>query len=241
MALYLTVLLCAALAMLLVYRYDLYEREPWYMLLLAVFLGGVTMRLVGTVELVSLRLVESSVSIAAVAAVHEELARLLVVIGIALVFPSQFNDPMDGIVYGSIVGLGMGVEESFYLLNLLDEPSILTLPVELVRLLGHLIMGGIAGFGVGLVRMRVPRAGRTLVICFAVALLLHFSWDWVALEASADQVMSVWQTAAAVAIMLIGMGVFGVVVINGSRSSKRIFAPQSMRTLWGWPFSKWMD
>ena len=241
MPLYLTVLLCAVLATLLVYRYDLYEREPWYMLLLAALLGAVTMRLVGTVELVSLRLVASAQAIAAVAALHEELARLLVVVGIALVLPSQFNDPMDGIVYGSIVGLGMGVEESFYLLNLLEERSILTLPVELVRLLGHLIMGGIAGFGVGLVRMREAQAARTLVICFCAALLLHFSWDWVALDAPVDQVMSVRQTAAAVAIMLTGMGVFGVLVITGSRRSKLHFAPQSKSSLWGWPFTKWKD
>ena len=152
MALYVTLFLSALLAVLLVYRYDLYEREPWYMILLAIVLGAVAMRLVGAVELFTLGFTETTGGLAALAAFEEELTRLAVVFGIATVFPRQFNDPMDGLVYGSIVGLGMGLEESLYLLNLPAEPNVLTLPVELVRLFGHLIMGGIAGFGVGMAR-----------------------------------------------------------------------------------------
>ena len=145
MALYVVLGLCALLAALLVYRYDLYEREPWYMIVLAIVLGALGMRLVGAIELVSLVLVDSHVAAAALAALHEEAARLLMVIAIALVFRSQFNDPMDGIVYGSMVGLGMALEESFYLLGLLEAPDVLLLPVELVRLFGHLVMAGIVG------------------------------------------------------------------------------------------------
>ena len=123
MALYVALGLCALLAALLVYRYDLYEREPWYMVALAIVLGAAGMRLVGTVELVSLGFVDTQVAVAALAALHEEAARLAIVIAIAFVFPRQFNDPMDGIVYGSMVGLGMALEESFFLLGLLEAPQ----------------------------------------------------------------------------------------------------------------------
>ena len=37
--LYVTLAVCTVLAGLLVYRYDLYEREPWYMALIAVALA----------------------------------------------------------------------------------------------------------------------------------------------------------------------------------------------------------
>lgn len=39
MLVYLTLGLCAVFAAALVWRYDLYEREPWYMVLLAVASG----------------------------------------------------------------------------------------------------------------------------------------------------------------------------------------------------------
>ena len=152
MALYVALGLCALLVALLVYRYDLYEREPWHMIVLAVVLGALGMRLIGAIELFTLVLVDSYVAVAALAALHEEAARLVIVLAIAFVFPRQFNDPMDGIVYGSMVGLGMALEESIYMLGLLEAPDVLLLPVELVRLLGHLVMAGIVGFAIGLAR-----------------------------------------------------------------------------------------
>ncbi len=238
MALYVTLLLSALLAVLLVYRYDLYEREPWYMILLAIGLGTVAMRLVGTVELYTLGLTETIGGLAALAAFEEELTRLAVVFGIAVVFPRQFNDPMDGLVYGSFVGLGMGLEESLYILNLLAEPNVLTLPVELVRLFGHLIMGGIAGFGVGMARTGVAGWKPVLARTFAVAWALHFVWDWLALAAPDGSSMSSMQTVAAIAIMLGGIVFYGMLVDLGSSLSKERFDPKSSRTLWGWPFKK---
>lgn len=240
MALYVALGLCALLAGLLVYRYDLYEREPWYMVVLAVFLGAVSMRLVGALELVSLVLVDSHVAVAALAALHEEAARLAVVIAIAVVFPRQFNDPMDGIVYGSMVGLGMALEESFYLLGLLESPDVLLLPVEAVRLLGHLVMAGIVGFAIGLARVRAPQWPSQLARCLVVAFLLHFSWDWIALAASDAASLTTLQTIASIALMLFGIVFYGSLVVAGSRLSKKMFAPLSPVMLWGWPFTAFL-
>ena len=240
MALYLALGLCALLAVLLVYRYDLYEREPWYIIVLAVILGVVGMRVVGAVEMVSLVLVDSHVAVAALAALHEEAARILIVIAIALVFPRQFNDPMDGIVYGSMVGLGMALEESFYLLGLLESPDMLLLPVEVVRLLGHLVMAGIVGFGVGLARTRTPGWPSRFVRCLVVAFLLHFLWDWIALAVSDAASLTSLQTLASIALMLFGIFFYGSLVMAGSKLSKKMFAPESPAVLWGWPFTALM-
>ena len=237
MALYVVLGLCALLAALLVYRYDLYEREPWYMIVLAIVLGALGMRLVGAIELVSLVFVESHVAVAALAALHEEAARLVIVIAIALVFRSQFNDPMDGIVYGSMVGLGMALEESFYLLGLLEAPDVLLLPVELVRLFGHLVMAGIVGFAIGLARTRVPGWPSQLIRCLVAAFLLHFLWDWIALDAADVVSLTSVQTLASIALMLFGMLFYGSLVVVGSKLSKQMFAPESTAGLWGWPFT----
>ncbi len=237
MALYSALGLCALLFALLVYRYDLYEREPWYIIVLAVALGALGMRLIGAIELVSLAFVDSYVAVAALAALHEEAARLVMVLAIAFVFPRQFNDPMDGIVYGSMVGLGMALEESFYMLGLLDAPDVLLLPVELVRLLGHLVMAGIVGFAIGLARTRVPGWASQLVQCLVVAFLLHFLWDWISFEAVDAGSMTSLQTVASIGLMLFGMFFYGSLVVVGSRLSKQMFAPKSSAMLWGWPFT----
>ena len=239
MLLYLTVAFCAFLAAILVYRYDLYEREPWLMLLLAAGLGVLVMRFLGEIEMILLRQVAASLSsAAAVAAVVEELARLGTVVAIALLFRREFNDPMDGIIYGSIVGLGMGLEESFHVIGQFRQPSFfLSFPVELVRLLGHLIMGGITGFGVGMARMRIPHWPARLVGSVAFAAVLHFSWDWMALAAPTAQVMTWPQTPDVDIIIVSGMLFYGMLVVVGSDWSKRHFAPHSQATLWGWPFN----
>jgi RsiW-degrading membrane proteinase PrsW (M82 family) len=136
---------------------------------------------------------------------------------------------MDGIIYGSIVGLGMAVEESISFLRARNEPDAAMLPVELVRLCGHLVMGGIAAFGV--------RVGwRALMQTFAAALVLHFSWDWVALAAADRNGMSAGLTFVAAAIMLAGIGIYGTLVVIGSRLSRASFTPASVRSLWGFPF-----
>lgn len=236
MALYIALALCACLFALLVYRYDLYEREPWYMLVLAVALGYVAMRAAGFLELIALRYVETHVAIAAVAAFLEELSRFVMVVAIAVIFPRQFNDPMDGIVYGSLIGLGMAIEESFYFLGLLGTPSLLVLPVEIVRLLGHLVMAGILGFGVGLARTDVFGWRGKLLRCALVAFTLHFLWDWVALDSSAEGISGL-QTLASIALMSFGFLFYGSLVIFGSRLSKKRFAPDSKSELWGWPFT----
>jgi RsiW-degrading membrane proteinase PrsW (M82 family) len=229
MVLYVAVCVCAVLAAILVYRYDLYNREPWYMIALAGGLGFLVMRMVAGVELWALGLVETRAAEAAVASFLEEAARLAAVVALALVFPRDFDDPMDGIIYGSIMGLGMAVEESLYFLQFRSDADRLLFPLELVRLCGHLVMGGIAAFGV--------RVGwRVLFATFAAALVLHFSWDWVALAAADRSTMSAELTLAAAGIMLAGIALYGTLVVLGSRLSRGAFAPTSARALWGFPF-----
>jgi RsiW-degrading membrane proteinase PrsW (M82 family) len=227
--LYAAVCLCAFLAAMLVYRYDLYNREPWYMLALAAGLGFGVMRVVAPGELHALGYVGTYAGTAAVAAFLEEAARLAAVVALALTFPRQFDDPMDGIIYGSIVGLGMAAEESLHFINGRSAAELLLFPLELVRLLGHLVMGGIGAFGVG-------HGARSLALSFSAALALHFSWDWVALAAGDRSSMSAGLTLAAAAIMLVGIGIYGTLIVRGSRLSRAAFAPAIVRGLWGFPF-----
>jgi RsiW-degrading membrane proteinase PrsW (M82 family) len=242
--LYAALLVCAALALLLVVRYDMYEREPWFMVAIAAGLGYAVMWACGLIEPVTAGLWPfpggpgADAWNAAVAATHEELARLAIVAGLAVFVPRQFNDPMDGIIYGSIVGLGMAVEESVFHLGIGGAPAGPFLPPsEPVRLAGHLVMGGITGFAVGMARMRMRRTAFALVACLSVSMGIHFAWDVIAFAAGRAGRMAAWQTAAAVILMLGGMAFYGMLVTVGSDWSRRVFAPHSPARLWGWPIT----
>ncbi len=248
MLLYVTLALCALLAGLLVYRYDMYDREPWYMMVTAIVVGAAAMWGTGHLENRSISFLQDvesvwsvvplHVSLSLVAATHEELARLLVVIGFAVLARRHFNDPLDGIIYGSVVGLGMAVQESLQYLS--DWKATGPLPAtEVLRLLGHLVMGGITGFGIGMLRMRIPRAVRTLLGCLIVSTALHFFWDWISFSARESPVMPWLQKLSAMFLVLWGCLFYGVLVITGSRWSRKVFSPGRRASLWGWPFTLW--
>lgn len=240
MILYATLAVTAVLAAALVYRYDLYEREPWYMLLLMGGAGMLGMRVTAWSERVMLGCFSEPglAVIALVAATHEEGIRLLIVTLLALVARGQFNDPMDGLVYGSAVGLGMAVTESVdHMEYLPGMPSVLP-PTEVVRLLGHLVLGGITCYGLGLARVRAPGWGWWLAACATLAMAWHFLWDWIAFTVWVTGPMQWWQTAAAIALMLTGLLAYGFLVVVGSRDSRLTFAAASGKTLRGWPFSR---
>jgi RsiW-degrading membrane proteinase PrsW (M82 family) len=234
---------CAFLAALLVIRYDMYEREPWFMVILAAGLGYATMWMCGLIEPLTVALWPRPGApapyLAVVAGTHEELARLGIVAALAVLARNQFNDPMDGIIYGSIVGLGMAVEESLFYLGLGGPPpGPLLAASEPVRLMGHLVLGGITGFAVGMARMRMGGTALALAGCLSVSTGIHTAWDWIAYAAGRSGRMAWWQTAAAMTLMLGGMVFYAKLVTIGSEWSRRRFAPQRTASLWGWPFTR---
>lgn len=243
MLIYITLGICAFFGVLLVYRYDLYDREPWWTLLITVALGAAGMWLIGIIEQRTLNLfgppLRPPIIIATVAATHEELMRLAIVIALALMLPRIFNDPMDGLVYGSMAGVGMAIDESISFIAPEAEQLETLPPTELVRIFGHLVMGGITGFAIGMARMRMRRWPLALLGCLAASMSFHFLWDWIAFEArdAGAERMRWWQTSAAIALMLSSVMLYGMLVVLASDWSRAIFAPHSKARVWGWPLT----
>jgi RsiW-degrading membrane proteinase PrsW (M82 family) len=211
------------------------------MLLGAASAGGVVMWTMGFLEDATLARCggpgAGPAVLAAIAAVEEELARLAIVALIARVLPGQLNDPIDGLIYGSIVGLGMAVEESREVLSWM-QPVWLLPATEPVRLLGHLVLGGITGFAVGMARHAVPGWKIVLGQCVAMSIGIHFVWDWIAFIVRDRGAMTRAQTFGAMGLMIVGMTIYGVLVVRGSRRSRELFAPGSPLAPWGWPFAR---
>lgn len=146
--LYIALALCALAAAALVYRYDLYDREPWPLLGVAAGLGALGMALAGVVERAAFAalpaLAAGAAAPALTAAVLEELVKLGSVLLVARVARARFNDAMDGLIYGSLAGVGMALEESLAWLRLAQAGAGVLPGAEVVRLVGQLVMGGLA-------------------------------------------------------------------------------------------------
>jgi len=235
-----TLTLCACLTAGLVYRYDLYEHEPAWLLALAVGLGAGAMGLAGHVEAWVLAGLARAglLHVAAVAALVEEALKLLVVAAVALLARREFDDAMDGVVYGSMAGLGAALEESVFYSRLVPGMAPSLPAAELVRLWAHVVLGGIVGFPVGFWRTRPGRSAGGALGGLLVVVVLHFGWDALVLSVPDGAVPSVPQTLGGLGLMLGSLALYGRLVAIASARSRQEFAPGSLRQLWGWPFAQ---
>lgn len=227
MLVYAAVLVTAAGLGWLVIRYDLYDREPWWLLAATFAVAFVAMRACGHLEDAIFRSAfdgfPTTWAMALVAAVVEESGKVAIVAAVALLVPRHFNDPMDGLVYGAFAGLGMAVEESFHYLSF-SELDARTLGAETVRLLAHHLLGAIGGFAIGMARVRARGWKPALVAGFGTSLVLHTLWDRISGAQLETITTTDFQRLAAIGLMLTAMGVFAALVVIGSRQSREYFA-----------------
>lgn len=214
---YALVLFCAVMMAIMVLRYDLHGREPWYMVVLALMLGAGVMSGVGTAEnfvLARLRWTpDFIVAKALLISILEESAKAAVVVFVARAFRRHFRTLLDGLIYGTLCGLGMGIDESLMYLGL-SPASAQTLGAEVIRLFAHSMMGGLIGFGVGLWTLgwtrpgrpatrRHVRAGLLAAGSMLTALMVHFSWDYVAYQPRTGLVLRGFLMLLMLALMML--------------------------------------
>ena len=128
------------------------------------------------------------------AGILEELAKGLAVVLLFLVMRNDFDDVVDGIVYGAAVGLGFNFLESVsYMTNLYSifspegqggvAAGIQWYGRQVLGLFfGHATYTAYIGAGVGIARQLPSMRQKVLAIVagFLVAIAGHFSWDaWV--------------------------------------------------------------
>jgi len=223
----------------MVLRYDLYDREPWHTLALVMLVGAALMWLSGKAQGTLIRLaadytpsIAGNTLFALLAGTLEEIAKLASVAIIAVLFRRHFNDPIDGLIYGSFAGLGAAIKESIFYMGF-DSTTMILPGQEPLRLMGHLIMGGIGGFGMGFWATRVRLWPLWTLGSLACAMILHTLWDIVAFDA-ADHLaqykfINGWHTIASVALMLAGMIAFRIMVLRRSAKSRGVFRSDASR------------
>lgn len=229
-----------------VYRYDMHEREPWWLLLTACAAGAVAMAAAFCLEYAVLLAAARSglpydyaVLHATLAGVFEESGKFLVPLGILLLLRRHFNDPMDGLIYGCMAGLGAALYESVWFMLNTPAPGSGSsgdgawLPLlhargqDAVRLLMHTCWGGLGGSALGLIVMKKPWRGE-LAKTLGGAVLLHLAWDL--FVGFVDEQYFIHRLAAA---LTLGTTVvwFGYLTVRANRWSRQMHAPKSKQKL----------
>lgn len=184
------VLLCiptTGLALWVIRQLDYNEREPWRLLLVAAGWGAVVAT---TLALVFESLWSYSIDAGLIpgpgqavatafnAALFEEVPKGLAVLLLFLVMRDEFDDVVDGIVYGAAVGLGFNFMETIVYMSVGGLPQFFIRQV-LGLFLGHATYTALIGAGIGAAR-QVPGTWRKLLAVasgFVAAIAAHFTWD----------------------------------------------------------------
>lgn len=232
--LYAMLIVCGVLFLWMVSRHDLAPREPWLVIISAGIFGALTMWLAGRFQvaviprLYGLRQGDlTTLQYAALAGLTEETGKLVAVGLVFILFRPHFNESVDGIMYGSLAGLGAAVEESIAFFT--HDRLPLVPMTEPVRLFGHLVMGGITCAGVGAVAARWRRGWLLVPIMWAAGAGVHTVWDVVAFSASEATRepggLRPWHTVMSIVVMFVGYMVYRSAVELAVRHDRRRAAP----------------
>ena len=186
--------------LLVVRRMDRNEKEPWRLVLVAAAWGAI----VATSLVIWGETVWEQAAVRALipgpgldastafsAGLLEELAKGVAVLLLFLVMRNEFDDVVDGIVYGAAVGLGFNFLESIsYMTNLyaiftpegaggIAAGAQWYFRQVLGLFFGHATYTALIGAGIGLARQLPQRRQKILAVTggFLVAIAAHFSWD----------------------------------------------------------------
>ena len=189
-----------AFGLFVVRRLDRNEKEPWRIVLVAFAWGAIvatSMVIWGEslwsaiAERILVPGLGLDTSIAFSAGLLEELAKGIAVLLLFLVMRNEFDDVVDGIVYGAAVGLGFNFMESIaYMTHLYAifgpegvggyAAGFQWYSRQVLGLFfGHATYTALIGAGIGIARQLASRRQKVIAIAsgFLVAIAAHFSWD----------------------------------------------------------------
>ncbi|UCE27098.1 MAG: PrsW family intramembrane metalloprotease, partial [Candidatus Coatesbacteria bacterium] len=154
-----------AINLLIIWWIDRFEKEPVWLLLL-IFVWGAVPSIVAALILSTILQVPITVFMGPfatnflgavlIAPLVEETAKACALFIVFLVLRSEFDDVLDGMIYGAIVGIGFAfVEDIFYLFGTGTPEGMGFLFVlrVVVFAMNHAFFTALTGIGLGLARM----------------------------------------------------------------------------------------
>ena len=181
---------------------DRYEREPFWVVLLAFLWGGVGGTTLGCVLSIGMSLPMEALLVPAqyaelvlatvTAPIAEELTKGLIFV--FLIFTPYLDNETDGLIYGAASGLGFAVVENmFYFLATAasGDPEVFYATVVVRTLftsLVHAISTALLGYAIGYVRHRelLPVLWVWPIVGFCLAVVNHAMWNLLAHMSGAE-------------------------------------------------------
>lgn len=175
----------------LVWWIDRYEKEPIWLLIISFFWGAIPAVVLSLIfeilfemPIVSIAgdtIVSSLLSASVSAPIIEESFKALALILLVLIFRKEFDDELDGIVYGAMIGFGFALTENiFYFFSVLSEQG---LGAGLVNIfmrsfifgLNHAFWTACVGASIGFARLSRKISARIFVpfAGWMIAITLH--------------------------------------------------------------------
>jgi RsiW-degrading membrane proteinase PrsW (M82 family) len=174
----------------LIYWVDQYEKEPWWLLTAAFLWGAIPSIIIAyifnTIFSIPIYVVagESTGDIltaAFIAPPVEETVKGIAILGIFFLWRHEIDSPLDGIIYGAMVGMGFAmVENGFYFIDTFNAGgteawSINVFMRAVIFGLNHALFSSMTGLGIAVARLSGKTAVRFLapIAGWSVAIFLH--------------------------------------------------------------------
>jgi len=175
----------------LIYWVDRYEKEPWWLLLATFFWGAVPSILFAylfnalfsmPVYLLAGNTLGTTISASFVVPIVEESIKGLAVLVILWLWRDEIDSPLDGIIYGAMVGLGFAlVENVYYFVNVYGEGGLEAWKVNvfvrsIVFGLNHALFTSMTGLGIAIARTSTQPLVKVVALVggWTTAVFLHF-------------------------------------------------------------------
>jgi RsiW-degrading membrane proteinase PrsW (M82 family) len=179
----------------LVLQLDRYEHEPWQVLvaaflwgaLVATFIAAIFNDLIGSAVTAMVGpALGNNLTSSAVAPVVEESAKGFALLILYWVVRHEFDNVLDGIVYGSLVGIGFAMTENIlYFGRTLSEDGLIGLGMLFyLRVVlggfGHALYTGTTGAGLGFARETRKKWLIPIVVpgAYVLGVLQHAAWNF---------------------------------------------------------------
>lgn len=183
-------LVTTALYVALLWWLDRYEKEPLGLAVAAFLWGAIPAIILSLVvelvldvplALLGQGLAYKIVSSSLVAPVVEEVVKAIAVLGILIIWRHEFDNVLDGIIYGALVGFGFAmIENLLYALSTLSEGgwgdwSVVIFLRTILFGLNHSFFSALTGIGLGYTRLSRPGWKRWLapLLGLSAAIIFH--------------------------------------------------------------------